>query len=576
MSPLSDQSRERVRTALLGELAEQRYGVQLESLTHNQVLVRAQDPGQLRRLAAFLRNDFDLVTVVADDERELEDRSFKLYYVFSHSTADLFLVAEHVLGHRVVDYPSLYDSFNAVDSFEREILDLFGLRPMVDGRQRVESGSWLHRAYPPELFPLRRDRTLDELCLAVAEHQSRAGPPPPVIEASDHGLGSSLLSVGPVHAGVIEPGRFLFRIAGETVTDAEVRLGYTHRGIERLFQSHMCLLDGWRLAEQVSGDSSFAHSLAYCHAVEVLTEAEVPEAAELLRGLFLELERIHNHVGDVAALAEDIAMRRPAADLAVVRERLLRLNAEVAGHRYLRRINRPGGIALAVPLDAAAIRRTLTDCLDRFTTVARRVGRRAVFRDRTIGVGTLTIKQADILGVTGLAARASGAERDYRLTHPTGIYGTPWLRADPDPLRGNGADAFAAEARSGDVYARFQTRVHEVRTAHRLAERILDRWAMLPSREQDNLRTEPQPLSKNNYSFALGFAEGFRGDVVYWLMQDKIGGIYRCKVRDPSMLNWPGLLRSVLPVDQPGRASFLSDFPLVNKSFNLSYAGNDL
>jgi Ni,Fe-hydrogenase III large subunit/Ni,Fe-hydrogenase III component G len=568
---VSDQPEVTARTALLRQLVGPAgYGVQLESPADNQVLVRVPSAGHLDRLAGHLaRSGFRLVTVVANDERELEDRSFKLYYAFSHPGADLFLVAEYALGHDVVDYPSMYRWFNAVDSFEREIIDLFGLRAVVQGRPRVAPGFWLHRGYPPDLFPLRRDRVLAELRATVEAYRPEGGPGPPAAGA-DQDRGRALLPVGPVHAGIIEPGRFLFRVAGEVVEDLEVRLGYTHRGIERLFQSRMCLLDGWRLAEQVSGDSSFAHSLAYCRAVEVLTETEVPPAAELLRGLFLELERIHSHVGDVAALAEDVALRRPAADLAVLRERLLRLNAQVAGHRYLHRLNRPGGVALPKAFTPAPILRTVEDCLDRFAVLARRVSRRAVFRDRTIGIGRLTPEAATRLGVTGLAARASGAGEDYRRTHPSGVYRAPWLRADPDPLQEPAGDDFTREARSGDVYARFQTRVEEVHTARLLLCRILARWARLPRGDREWLRATPQLLAKNNYSFALGAAEGARGDVVYWLMQDKLGGIYRCKVRDPSMLNWPALREAVLS------ESLLPDFPLVNKSFNLSYAGNDL
>jgi Ni,Fe-hydrogenase III large subunit len=388
-----------------------------------------------------------------------------------------------------------------------------------------------------------------------------------------------VLPVGPIHAGIIEPGQFSFSIAGEAIDDLQIRLGYTHRGIERLFQSHLDLLDGWWLAEQACGDSAVAHALAYSRAAETLTDTQVPPAAELLRGVFLELERIHNHVADVAALAEDVALDRLASNFAVVREHLLRLNQRLSGHRYLRRVNRPGGLALPAPLAAVDLRSTLATWLGWFDELVDRMKRRAGFRDRAIGTGVLTEEEALRLGATGLVARACGIPRDSRRDHPTGGYGGVWLPAEGEPGAGaHPAPAGRREARAGDVYARFLTRVDEVREAHLLVRDFLDRWESLPPMEREQLLARPRVRPENNYTFAVGYAEGFRGDVVYWLMQDKMNGIYRCKVRDPSVLNWPALRQSVLPRTVAGRRveTVLADFPVINKSFNLSYAGNDL
>ncbi len=563
---------ETVRDEMLRQLG--RYGELLYSPAQNQLLLQVRQAGLLLELADFLHDQrFYLVTVVANDERELEDRRFKLYYMFSHPAADLFVLAEYLLEPGAETYPSIHRQFAAVDCFEREIRDLLGLRPQDTREAAVEPGSWLHGSYPDRLHPLRREHTTDELARRVAAHAD--GQSAPQADVARPRAGSLIMPVGPVHAGIIEPGQFLFTIAGEAIEDLDIRLGYTHKGIERIFQSRLSLLDGWRLAEQVSGDSSFAHALAYCRAAETLTDTRVPPAAELLRGLFLELERIHNHVGDVAALAEDVALEWLSSELTVVREQLLRLNKRVAGHRYLRRLNRPGGVALPAPLDGDHVRATLRACLARFGELARRMKGRAGFRDRTIGIGILTREQALDLGVTGMAARACGIRRDCRWDHPTGLYGGAWLRADPDP---GWRAAEVTEAQAGDVYARFLTRVEEVQSAHAIVEGVLDRWDAFSPEERNRLLHEPHVLPENNYTFAVGYVEGFRGDVVYWLMQDKMNGIYRCKVRDPSMLNWPALRRSVLPgtVDGARVETVLADFPLVNKSFNLSYSGNDL
>ena len=561
-----------LRDTLIAELLG--YGELLSSPVDNQVLLLVREATRLLDLAAYLDQErFHLVTVVGNDERELEDRRFKVYYVFSHPSADLFVQVEYLLEVGSESYPSLHERFPAVDPFERELLDMLGLRPAGRRRPSLETGSWLHESYPDGLFPLRRDRTAVELRQRASEPDgagSTGGGP-----AEPAAGGSMVLPVGPIHAGIIEPGEFAFTIAGEAIEDLRIRLGYAHRGIERLFQSHLHLLDGWWLAEQVSGDSSFAHSLAYCRAAETLADARVPPAGELLRGVLLELERIHNHVADIAALAEDVALGRVGSELAVVREQLLRLHQRLTGHRYLRRVNRPGGLVLPAPLPVDDLAATLETWLGRFGELVDSMKGRAGFRDRAIGTGVLTRDEALRLGVTGLVARACGIERDSRWHHPSG-YGARWPAADRAGSRASGAHR--REARAGDVYARFLTRVDEVAEAHLLVRDLLDQWAALPPEEREFQLSPPRVLPENNYTFAVGYAEGFRGDVVYWLMQDKLNGIYRCKVRDPSMLNWPALRQSVLPRTVAGRRveTVLADFPIINQSFNLSYAGNDL
>jgi Ni,Fe-hydrogenase III large subunit/Ni,Fe-hydrogenase III component G len=568
-----EQTQDDLRRAMLP------FGEALRSPVDNQVLVQVRDDDRLLGLAQmFSQQGWYLVTVVGNDERELEDHCFKIYYVLSHPAQDLFAMIEYLLDRGSVAYPSLYALFPSVDRFEQEMLDMLGLVPRGQRSLVVRPGAWLHEGFGPGLAPLRRAPLapgadgVRRATFAPDDSLSPAVTPAAGPGAAPRAL---LLPVGPVHAGVIEPGRFQFTIAGEAIDDVDLQLGYTHRGMEWLFQTHLDLLEGWWLAEQVAGDSSIAHALAYCRAAEMLTVAEVPPAAELVRSLVLELERIHNHVADVAALAADVAMDLLASRGAVLREDLLRLNSAVSGHRFLRGVVRAGGVVLPGDLDIGTLRCSLDRCLEEFAQLAVAILGRPAVRDRTIGVGVLTAGEVVKLGATGLAARASGVLRDSRREHPTGAYTDAHLREigrldlAPAPSAG--------EESAGDVYARFLTRVHEVQASRAMVHVLLDRWDDLTRTERGRLLVEPASRPEHNYTFAVGQAEGFRGDVVYWLMQDKMGGVYRCKVRDPSVLNWPALRRSVLPRRVDGRSveTLLSDFPLVNKSFNLSYAGND-
>ena len=560
----------------------QPYGDPLQPPAPNQLLLQVRTPDRLAELAKHLSQEkFYLVTAVANDERELEDNCFKLYYVFSHPSEDLFLLAEYLLQPTERSYPSIHPFFAAAEPFEREIYSLFGLSPAGSRADHISALDWAHLPYPADLHPLHRSRTTAELkqmaTAAFARQNGQAS-----AELPQPRLGSLFLPVGPVHAGIIEPGRFVFQIAGEVIDGLNIQLGYTHKGLERLFQTRLTLADGWRLAEQVAGDSPFAHSLAYCQAAENLAGVEAPPAAQLLRGLWLELERIYNHVGDVAALAHDVSADWISSELAVVRERLLRLNAAATDHRFLRALNRPGGVSLPKQrLPEKQWGYLLNAYVEQFNRLADTLSRTDAFRDRAITTGTLTYEDALKLGTTGLIARASGLERDYRRAHPWGVYRQPWLQellSHLEELKHTPTPGYLPELSNGDVYARFLTRLQEVKNSTAIINEILAHWANLSLAEQNATLTDIQFDPAHNFTFAVGYAEGWRGDIIYWLMQDKLGRIYRCKVRDPSMLNWPALRQAIIPhaVADKMVDTILPDFPLINKSFNLSYSGNDL
>ncbi len=566
-----------------------------------------------------------LVTIVANDERHLEDECFKLYYVFSHNVEDHFLILEYSLHEYTIPehlppdhalsryllqgrtYPSIRKIFAGATSFEREIFDLFGLTTFVadpsnDSRieavsstiplsETVPSGFLLHAAYPPHLAPLEASKKVGDIQKEIERYSA------PIKDVSNGKAHEVVLPVGPIHAGIIEAGRFSFHIAGEVMDDVDIQLGFKHKGIEKLFQTKFSLLDGWQLAEKVSGDSSFSHSLAYCHAVEALTRIEVPQKAIWLRGLFLELERLYNHIADSAALAHDVAFDLVSSEIAVIREYLVRLNAELTGHRLLRGINRPGGIVLPPDrteaidhqyIDSITSKvsrkrfRTFNDLIEEFRELGELLLRTSAFRDRTINTGTLKKDQALELGATGLVARASGIEqRDFRVNHPFGIYQfEPHLQETID-LRAHiqHKEGLKRLRMSGDVFSRLEMRLHEVNTSFRVIQHILTRLEITPADTLMEQYIEEAIRRAENFDFALGYVEGWRGDIVYWVMKDRFNRIFRCKVRDPSFLNWPALRVAVMPDDptQPdATGNILPDFPIINKSFNLSYSGHDL
>lgn len=537
------------------------------------------------------QHDYYFCTVVANDERLLEDHIFKLYYLFS--APDGFLVTlEYPLNDPLhpTEYPSIRASFPSVEPLEHRLYDTFGLSPHTG---EVHSGSLLHTPYPPEYYPLRQGRTRDKL-----EERARAYcPPTRSASAMEMPGGMLAMPVGPIHAGVIEAGCFQFHLAGEVIEEVRIRLGYKHRGIEKLFQTSYTLERGHELAERVSGDASFAHSTAFCHAVESLAGVEVPVAARCWRGLLLELERFYNHAGDIAALVHDMAFDLLASELAVVREQALRLNQRVCGHRLLRGVNVPGGVHLPRLPDLSEVQRTIETLASRLLDLGKLVLEMPACRERMLNTGMLTCDEARTGGATGMVARASGLwQHDFRLRHPCGVYAIPTL-ALADELRRtvvlsdddlpSGVHRRVPIYRSdlqGDVFARLALRVAEVETSVHLLTRLV------AALRQKGGRSEPlvAPLEKllravPNFEYGIGYAESWRGEVIYWLMKGPRNTIFRCEPRDPSLFNWAAMRQAIIrkpdPRDPAGRRyleNILADFPLINKSFNLSYAGHDL
>jgi Ni,Fe-hydrogenase III large subunit len=579
---------------------------------------------RLRERSAYL------VTMAATDERFLEDGCYKLRYVFSHQVKDHFLILEYPLSKHVPPtgspengvnsylqagacYPSIRDEFKAAIPFERKIFDLVGLvavstsasgdappassqtyvTPIDAVPEHAPGGFLLHYPYPPHLHPLAADKRTEDI---VEEIEYYAVPAGQIASKRDRRHVENVMPVGPIHAGVIEAGHFSFYIAGEVVDDLDIQLGFKHKGIEKLFQTKFSLLDGWQMAERISGDSSFSHSLAYCYAVEALAHIEIPLKATLLRGFLLEMERLYNHIGDTGALAKDVAFDLVASEISVIREYLVRLYARLTGHRFLRGVNRPGGAVLPLchedvfnqqHIDKLAhevsFKRfsSLESMVEAFGELGELLIRTPAFRDRAINTGKLTENQARDIGATGLAARASGIrERDFRVNHPSGIYN---LEQHPRKIvdlqaRLQEQGELIRPRMSGDVFARLDMRLHEVNTSLEVIKYILEGLEITTKDELIAPHIEEAVKIVPNYEFALGYVEGWRGDIVYWIMKDRFNKIFRCEARDPSFLNWPALRLAIIP-DDPSQAdetgNILPDFPVINKSFNLSYSGHD-
>jgi Ni,Fe-hydrogenase III large subunit/Ni,Fe-hydrogenase III component G len=473
----------------------------------------------------------ELIFMAADDRRR-EAGAFFVHYLFAHRTANWFLHASARLEAAQPEMASLAPFHYPASRFEREIRDLFGIvfSNHPDPRPLVKHGFW-----PDSYYPLRKDANGREFV--------DDGQPFPFTPVGGEGVYE--IPVGPVHAGVIEPGHFRFSVMGETIIDMKSRLYFTHKGTEKLFEGRDPV-DGVELAERVSGDTSVGHALAYCQAVEVAADVEVPPRARYLRVIVLELERLYNHIADVGAIANDTGFAIAHVHCQRIREQLFRLNKVLTGSRLLRGLLCPGGLVrdLSIPPDLAA---RVEDIVADFDQIVEICLTNTLVLDRFEGTGVLTPELAKDHGVLEYVARASGIDIDARRDHPFAAY---------QHLTFN-VPVFA----NGDVKERVSVRVEEV---HESAELIHQACRQLPSR---HVRADLGRLDA--FTPAFGIVEGWRGRIVHWIMTRDDGRLHRVKIVDPSFFNWPALSHALV-------GNIVPDFPLCNKSFNQSYSGNDL
>jgi Ni,Fe-hydrogenase III large subunit len=433
------------------------------------------------------------------------------------------------VSSRVADrYPALTPVCPQAHLFEREIAEQCGVVP--------EGHPWLKpvRRHAHDRLPAGRS----------AQAADREEYPFLRVEGDE----VHEVAVGPVHAGVIEPGHFRFHAHGERVLFLEIVLGYQHRGIERLLETRepdRAML----IAESVAGDTVIGHAEAWCGAIEALGRVHKSPRAQAVRGCALEMERLANHLGDLGALAGDIAYARGAATFGRLRGECLNLLMTLSGNRYGRGLVRPGGVAFDVPAGMAqGMRDRLVRLRDAFERAVGDLFENESVQARFEGVGVVPPSTCRTLGCVGPTARASGVVLDVRSDHPWGVF--------------RFAHIPTATATAGDVAARAVLRRLE---AGRSLEFLIEQLPALP---RGAVRAAPpERLAPDELAVAL--VEGWRGEIAHVVITDERGALRRVKLKDPSFHNW-----SALAVAMPGNA--ISDFPLCNKSFSLSYAGHDL
>ncbi len=416
---------------------------------------------------------------------------------------------------------------------ERAICDLFGFEceGAPDARPWLDHGKWgMSAPLGAAPRPLRDEGTSYNFLPAEGEGLHR-------------------IPVGPVHAGIIEPGHFRFSAGGETVVRLEERLGYVHKGVEKLMEGAE-LERAAKLAGRISGDSAVAYAIAFAQAAEAALGVEVPARARWLRALMAELERLANHFGDIGAICNDAAFALMQAHCAVLRERVLRAADAAFGHRLMRDCVVPGGVAVdPAGVGIASIRVLLGAARRSFPALVQLYDNTASLLDRTVGTGILRPALARQFGAGGYVGRASGRAFDARRSPGYPPYGELKFEL---PLR-----------QEGDVNARVWVRIREVEQSLDLVDQIL---VGLPA---GPLRADLPKMSGAEPREGVALVEGFRGDVFAWLRLDRDGKVERCHLRDPSWFQWP-LLEAAI------EGNIVADFPLCNKSFNCSYSGHDL
>jgi Ni,Fe-hydrogenase III large subunit len=436
-------------------------------------------------------------------------------------------------------YPDIARHFPCASRMQRATADLLGLH--ADGAS--DRRAWLDHGTWTAAQPLRHARAQ-----GMAAASSARGDYDFVAVEGD---GVHEIPVGPVHAGIIEPGHFRFSVVGEKVLRLEERLGYVHKGIERRF-TELPPFDAHRLAGRVSGDSTVAFAWAYCMALESALGITVPPRAQWLRALLLERERVANHLGDLGALGNDAALAFGLAQFSRLREDWQRESAAAFGHRLLMDAIVPGGVAHDV--DTGAVTRQLALCerVDAELRTLRAIyDEHAGLQDRLVGTGRVTPELARRLGLAGLAGRSSGQPFDLRCDHPWPPY---------DRL-----GVAKAVSKQGDVAARVALRFDEAIESLRLIRALL---GALPG----GAPRTALPVPPKGSMRGAGWVEGWRGEVLVALeLRDGMPTprIARCHCHDPSWQNWPVLEHAVI-------GNIVPDFPLINKSFNLSYSGQDL
>ncbi len=479
-----------------------------------------------KSLSDFVKNEGYVVQFFAYEQ---EDR-YRLIAVVRNNS---LYVIETEIG---TSFQSLTGSVSEkFHMFEREIAEQFGLKP--------EGHPWLkmvryHENYANETDVFGNDYSHDI--------------PGNYPNFSVEGESIHEVAVGPVHAGIIEPGHFRFQCAGEEVLHLEIQLGYQHRGIEKMLPS----LPQKRLpiiCESIAGDTTIGHNLCFCQAFETLGDIEVDKGSTLVRAIALELERISNHIGDLGALSGDVAFNPPAAYFGRIRGEFLNLLQVLSGNRFGKGLVRPGGVShIMGKVQRQLISEKLAEVTPEIEHVCDLLFSAHTVQARFEHTGMVTCDMAKDLGLVGYAGRACGIAYDVRTQFPTECYAE---------LSGN-----INNVTNGDVNSRAMVRREEIMHSLQLVNVLLNKHENLT---ETFTRVYMRERNLKPDSFVVTLNEGWRGEVSHCLLTDIEGKIQRYKIKDPSFHNWTGLAMSL-------RNQEISDFPLCNKSYNLSYCGFDL
>lgn len=484
---------------------------------------------KFRQVADFVkkRGAF-LLTMAGADERQINGH-FTVYAVFTLPAENTLLETKVLLDHDNPCYPSITPVIPSAHWLEREIKDMFGIIPREHPDPRRLA---VHPDWPEKVFPLRKD-------FIAGSEVPRVDGKMEFCEVE--GEGTYQIPVGPVHAGIIEPGHFRFFTFGEDVINLQAQLFYTHRGIEKTAEDKH-YNDVLLVAERVCSVCSASHAVSYAQAIESLAGAVAPPKARYVRTILLEMERLYNHVGDIGNMCAGIGFSFGISRGAILKERLMRMNMGLAGHRYLRGTVIPGGVRTELA-NVSEIRSELARLETELNELTATMLSSQSLLDRMQTTGILKKEEAELLGAVGPAARASGVKRDLRKELPYAAYGEVEFQV---PVQ-----------QAGDVLSRFKQRIDECEQSFGILKQAFER---LP---QGDLAVKIPRLPP--YQSCVGYTESARGANVHWVMSGPDNTIYRYMVRSASHCNWP-----VLPLCMPG--NIVPDFPLINKSFELCYA----
>ncbi|MCE1248108.1 MAG: NADH-quinone oxidoreductase subunit C [Firmicutes bacterium] len=464
--------------------------------------------------------------------RVTEAGSFVVETLLLNTREGKGLVIESLLPENNPEYPSLTPDIPAAHRAERALGDFFGITAKDHPHWHtliLSSDAW-----EPDLTPL------SPTCRGKRE---------PFLFTNVTGEGVHEIPVGPIHAGIIEPGHFRFSCAGEIITHMDIRLGYQHRGVEKRLTEI-----NWQntrfTAESNSSDTAAGNALAHSIAIEQIADINPPERAQYLRTISLELERLANHIGDMGALSGDIGFSAGAALFSQNRGYVLGMAQLLTGKRTQRYYIKPGGVSRDA--DSSTLKKLAENCIILKKTMKEHIPlvlENSAVIERMENTGILSQRMAKDFGIVGPAGRASGSGYDARTVFPHGVF--PEYAPAP------------AFYKTGDVLSRAKVKADEIFSSIEIIEKII---ANIPAGEYE-LKNLPSNLRPESYG--IGITEAWRGELIHWITTDSKGKISRYSIKDPSFNNWTGLGIAV-------RGNLVADFPLCNKSFNLSYSGSDL